>query len=76
MPTEADGVISVTSVGPSGRKAQYADYGIEQADLSAPGGDTFDPDAADGVDHTRGVLAPAPERVSAMAHPAGTLGSL
>ena len=62
MPTEANGVISVTSVGPDGRKAQYADYGIEQADLSAPGGDTFDPASDDGVDHTRGVLAPAPER--------------
>jgi lantibiotic leader peptide-processing serine protease len=42
MPTEADGVIGVTSVGPSKRKAYYSDYGVEQADVSAPGGDAFD----------------------------------
>src|SRR5215217_6376510 len=42
MPTEADGVIGVTSVGPSGRKAYYSDYGLEQADVSAPGGDSRD----------------------------------
>ena len=33
MPTEADGVIGVTSVGPIGRKAYYSDYGLEQADV-------------------------------------------
>ncbi|MCW2715346.1 MAG: peptidase and in kexin sedolisin, partial [Frankiales bacterium] len=42
MPTEAKNVIGVTSVGPSGRKAFYSDYGIEQADVSAPGGDSRD----------------------------------
>jgi subtilisin family serine protease len=42
MPTEADGVIGVTSVGPSQRKAYYSDYGVEQADVSAPGGDFRD----------------------------------
>ena len=39
MPTEADGVIGVTAVGPSGRKAYYSNYGVEQADVAAPGGD-------------------------------------
>ena len=43
MPTEGNGVIGVTSVGPSKRKAFYSDYGLEQADLSAPGGDSRDP---------------------------------
>ena len=43
MPLEGKGVIGVTSVGPSKRKAFYSDYGIEQADLSAPGGDSRDP---------------------------------
>ena len=43
MPTEANGVIGITSVGPSKRKAFYSDYGVEQADLSAPGGDSRDP---------------------------------
>ena len=42
MPTEANGVIGVTSVGPSKRKAYYSDYGVEQADVAAPGGDAFD----------------------------------
>jgi subtilisin family serine protease len=35
-------VLGITSVGPSGRKAYYSDYGVEQADLSAPGGDRRD----------------------------------
>ena len=38
-PLEAPGVLGITSFGPSGRKAYYSDYGVEQADLSAPGGD-------------------------------------
>ncbi|MEA2455592.1 MAG: hypothetical protein QOI45_1854 [Thermoleophilaceae bacterium] len=38
-PLEAPGVLGITSVGPSTRKAYYSDYGVEQADLSAPGGD-------------------------------------
>ncbi len=42
MPTEGKGVIGVTSVGPSQRKAYYSDYGLEQADVSAPGGDSRD----------------------------------
>ena len=39
MPLEAPGVLGITSFGPSGRKAYYSDYGVEQADLAAPGGD-------------------------------------
>jgi hypothetical protein len=42
MPTEADGVINVSGLGPSGRKAFYSDYGLEQTDLSAAAGDSFD----------------------------------
>jgi lantibiotic leader peptide-processing serine protease len=38
VPTETDGVISVTALGPSGRKADYSTYGIEGADVAAPGG--------------------------------------
>jgi subtilisin family serine protease len=41
-PLEAPGVLGITSVGPSQRKAYYSDYGVEQADLSAPGGDRRD----------------------------------
>lgn len=38
VPTELDGVISVAAVGPSGRKADYSNHGIEQNDVAAPGG--------------------------------------
>jgi lantibiotic leader peptide-processing serine protease len=47
MPTEAQGVMSVTSVGPVNsavspfpRKAFYSNYGVEQATVAAPGGDS------------------------------------
>ncbi len=42
MPTEGEGVIGVSAVGPSGRKAWYSNYGVEQNDVSAPGGDALD----------------------------------
>ena len=38
MPTEAEGVVSVSALGPSGGKADYSNYGTEQTDFSAPGG--------------------------------------
>jgi subtilisin family serine protease len=42
LPTEGRHVVGVTSVGPSTRKAYYSNYGVEQADVSAPGGDFRD----------------------------------
>jgi subtilisin family serine protease len=46
MPTEAEGVIAVSSVGPVNsavspypRKAYYSNYGVEQITVAAPGGD-------------------------------------
>ena len=42
VPAESTGVISVAALGPSGRKAYYSNYGVEQNDVSAPGGDAFD----------------------------------
>ena len=42
MPTEARGVIGVSALGPSGRKAYYSNYGLEQTDVAAPGGDRRD----------------------------------
>jgi lantibiotic leader peptide-processing serine protease len=64
MPTEANGVIGVTSVGKSGRKAYYSDYGLEQADVSAPGGDRRDFFGTPqyNLPDTR-ILAPYPEAV-------------
>ena len=62
MPTEADGVIGVTSVGPATRKAYYSDYGVEQADVAAPGGDTRDtPDGSRKIDNA--ILAAYPDGV-------------
>src|SRR6185436_19974844 len=42
MPTEGRGVIGVSALGPSGRKSYYSNYGTEQTDVSAPGGDRRD----------------------------------
>jgi subtilisin family serine protease len=42
VPQETNGVVSVSGLGPSERKAYYSDYGVEQTDVSAPGGDDFD----------------------------------
>jgi subtilisin family serine protease len=38
MPAEGDGVISVSSVGPSMRKSDFSNHGLEQNDVAAPGG--------------------------------------
>jgi subtilisin family serine protease len=62
-PTEGKGVIGVTSVGPSKRKAYYSDYGLEQADVSAPGGDAHDPGAPT-TQYGSEVLSSFPEAVA------------
>jgi lantibiotic leader peptide-processing serine protease len=65
MPTEAHGVIGVASLGPSGRNAYYSNYGVEQTDVSAPGGDYYDvPNEVDG-DPAQLILAPYPANVAA-----------
>lgn len=61
LPTEGNGVVGVTSVAPSGRKAYYSDYGIEQADVAAPGGDAYDSGA---VSPTTMILGPYPEALA------------
>ncbi len=38
LPAEGRHVIGVSSIGPSTVKADYSSYGLEQADVSAPGG--------------------------------------
>ncbi|HUR74535.1 MAG TPA: S8 family serine peptidase [Sporichthya sp.] len=63
VPAETTGVISVSALGPSGRKAYYSNYGVEQTDVSAPGGDAFDtPDFK--VDPTAQVLSAYPEALA------------
>ncbi|MFC6082848.1 S8 family peptidase [Sphaerisporangium aureirubrum] len=61
VPAESRGVISVSAIGPSKRKAWYSDYGNEQTDLAAPGGDSTDTGTSlKGV--AREILGPAPKR--------------
>jgi subtilisin family serine protease len=38
LPTEGPHVIGVSALGPSGKKADYSNYGTEQISVSAPGG--------------------------------------
>lgn len=42
LPTEGKRVRSVVALGPSERKSFYSSYGVEQAFVSAPGGDSLD----------------------------------
>ncbi|MFC0556082.1 S8 family serine peptidase [Planotetraspora thailandica] len=62
VPAELPNVISVSAVGPSGRKAVYSDYGTEQTDIAAPGGDVFDSGTAL-QGESREILAAAPAKV-------------
>jgi lantibiotic leader peptide-processing serine protease len=38
VPTELDGVLSISALGPSTAKADYSNYGMEEITVSAPGG--------------------------------------
>jgi subtilisin family serine protease len=38
VPTETEGVLSISALGPSQAKADYSNYGREQINVSAPGG--------------------------------------
>jgi lantibiotic leader peptide-processing serine protease len=42
IPTEGAHVMSISALGPSGRKSYYSNYGLEQTTVSAPGGDRRD----------------------------------
>jgi subtilisin family serine protease len=42
IPTEAEHVLSINALGPSGRKSFYSNYGVEQTTVAAPGGDSRD----------------------------------
>jgi subtilisin family serine protease len=59
MPSEGRHVISVSSTGPSGRKAYYSDYGNGYIDVAAPGGDAYDTPTGD-LDRTQTILAAYP----------------
>jgi subtilisin family serine protease len=38
LPTEGSNVLSINAIGPSTRKADYSNYGLEQSTVAAPGG--------------------------------------
>ena len=38
LPTEGNNVLSVNAIGPTTRKADYSNYGVEQSSVAAPGG--------------------------------------
>jgi subtilisin family serine protease len=63
MPSEGDHVISVSSTGPSLRKAYYSDHGNGYVDVSAPGGDAYDTPTGD-RDYGQIVLAAYPEALA------------
>jgi lantibiotic leader peptide-processing serine protease len=63
VPTESKGVVGVSAVGPSTRLAYYSNYGTEQTDVSAPGGDAYDsPDET--LDPRSMILAAYPKRLA------------
>jgi subtilisin family serine protease len=49
LPQEAGGVVGVSSVGPTGQKAFYSNYGVGDTEVAAPGGDSLKiPETPDG----------------------------
>ena len=63
VPTESEGVVSVSSTGPSLRKAYYSNWGTQETDLAAPGGDAYDtPDQSRSL--AGAVLAAYPESLA------------
>jgi subtilisin family serine protease len=63
MPSEGKGVISVSSTGPSTRKAYYSDYGNGYIDVAAPGGDAYDTPTGE-LSYAATVLAAYPEALA------------
>jgi lantibiotic leader peptide-processing serine protease len=63
VPTESEGVVAVSSTGPSTRMAYYSNYGTEQTDVSAPGGDAYDSPGGT-LDPRALVLAAYPRNVA------------
>jgi lantibiotic leader peptide-processing serine protease len=64
MPTEAGGVIAVSATGPTHNKAYYSNYGLEQTDVSAPGGDVYAHSKQPTRTYPDAILAPMPEALA------------
>jgi subtilisin family serine protease len=63
MPSEGKGVVTVSSTGPSTRKAYYSDYGNGYIDVAAPGGDAYDTPTGD-LTYAGQILAAYPESLA------------
>ena len=63
MPSEGNGVVAVSSTGPSTRKAYYSDYGNGYVDVAAPGGDAYDTPTGD-LSYPEQILAAYPEQLA------------
>jgi lantibiotic leader peptide-processing serine protease len=69
VPTETEGVISVSALGPSEGKADYSNYGREQIQVSAPGG--YFRDFLGTPQHRvpeNEILGPYPEAIARASH--------
>jgi subtilisin family serine protease len=65
VPTETDGVVGVSSTGPSGRKAYYSNWSLRETQVAAPGGDRRDFFGTDRyLSPQNTILAPYPEAVA------------
>ena len=68
LPTEGNNVLSISSIGPTTRKADYSNYGVEQTTVAAPGGFFRDDPWVPGSPITVGIpnliLAAYPENVA------------
>ena len=63
VPAESEGVVTVSATGISTRKSYYSNYGTEETDVAAPGGDVYDtPDNRRDV--TKAVLAAYPKALA------------
>jgi subtilisin family serine protease len=65
LPTEGNNVMSINAVGPSGRKAFYSNYGVEQSTVAAPGGDFYDFPGSDKTQRPKNMILSAyPRRLA------------
>lgn len=66
LPAGGKDVISVSSVGPSGKKAGYSNFGLEQTDVAAPGGfyQDYAADPARTKQPSNLVIGPMPRNVA------------
>jgi lantibiotic leader peptide-processing serine protease len=63
VPSESKGVVVVNSTGISTRLAYYSNYGTEQSDVAAPGGDAYDT-PTNTLDPAAEILAAYPKNVA------------